>query len=229
MIGAMTVLQRALAGLATLAASCFVTDTALAHPHVFAEAKIELVGTPDGKLAALRNIWRMDELFSSTVLVEFDKNANGALDDAELDEVGRTVKDSIAEWDFYTSIESGPRHVQMTPPADIRALWDDNQLLLFFEMVPAEPVDLLKDTLTVANFDESFYTAFDFKSADDFQLIDMPKSCVKTFIVPDEDAAAKEWTDKMAGLGPDETIPDDGVNYSQVLAVRLEVACAPTG
>ena len=126
---------------------------------------------------------------------------------AELDEVGRTVKDSIAEWDFYTSIESGSRHVKMTPPTDIRALWSDNQLLLFFEMVPAEPVDLLKDKLTVANFDESFYTAFDFKNADDFPLIDMPKNCVKTFIVPDEDAAAKEWTDKMAGLGPDEAIP----------------------
>ena len=225
----MVVLQRALAGLATLAASCLVTEAALAHPHVFAEGKVEIVGTPEGKLAAVHNIWRMDELFSSTVLVEFDKNADGVLDGAELDEVGRTVKDSIAEWDFYIYVETGARHVKMTPPAEIRALWDDNQLLLFFQMKPVEPVDLVAGKLTIANFDESFYTAFDFKNADDFQLIDMPKSCVKTFIVPDEDAAAKEWTDKMAGLGPDETIPDDGVNYSQILAARLEVACAPTG
>ena len=225
----MAVLQRALAGLATLAACGLVADAASAHPHVFAEAKIEIVGAPDGTLAAVRNIWRMDELFSSTVLVEFDKNADGTLDDDELDEVGRTVKDSIAEWDFYTYVETGAQQVKMTPPDDIRALWDDNQLLLFFEMKPAVPVDLSKQKLTVANFDESFYTAFDFKDVDDFTLIDMPKGCAKTFIVPDEDAAAQEWMDKMAGLGPDETIPDDGVNYSQVLAARLEVSCAPTG
>ena len=222
-------LQRALAGLATFAASSILTDVALAHPHVFAEGRVEIVGTPDDKLASVRNVWRMDELFSSTVLVEFDKNASGTLEDDELQGVGHTVKDSIAEWDFYTYVESGARHVKMSPPDEIRALWDDNQLLLFFEMTPAEPVDLSKDKLTVANFDESFYTAFDFKDAEDFQLIGMPKSCVKTFIVPDEDAAAKQWMDKMAGLGLDEDIPDDGVNYSQVLASRLEVACAPTG
>lgn len=225
----MVVLQRALARLAFLVAWSFAADAARAHPHVFAEGKVEIVGTQDGKLAAIRNIWRMDELFSSTVLVEFDKNANGALEDGELDEVGRTVKDSIAEWDFYTYVESGTRQVPMSPPATIRALWDDNQLLLFFEMAPAEPVDLDRDKLTVANFDESFYTAFDFKGADDFQLIDMPKGCAKSFVVPDEDAAARQWMDKVAALGPDEDIPDDGVNYSQILAARLEVACAPTG
>ena len=226
----MAVLQRALAGLATVFASCVVTHAALSHsrPHAFAESKVEIAGTPEGTLAAVRNIWRMDELFSSTVLAEFDRNGDHALDDDELDEVGRTVKDSIAERDFYTHVEAGGRRVTMNPPDQIRALWDDNRLLLFFELTPTEPVDLTEANLTVANFDDSSYTAFDFENADDFQLIDMPKNCVKTFIVPDEDAAATQWMDKMAALGPDEDTPEDGVSYPQLRAARLEVACAPT-
>ncbi|WP_206455607.1 DUF1007 family protein [Aurantimonas marina] len=219
--------HRVTAGALGLVAVLFTVGVASAHPHVFAEAKVEIVGAPDGKLAAVRNIWRMDELFSSSVIVDFDKNANGTLDDDELAEVGATVKESIAEWNFYTFVEAGGREVTMAPPDEVLVLWENNQLLMFFEMKAGEPVDLAKDKLAVSNFDETFFVAFDFTSESDFQLVDMPKSCVKEFLVPDEDEAAKQWLASVATLAPDETIPDDGVNYSKVLAARLEVTCAP--
>ena len=57
-------------------------------------------------------------------------------------------------------------------------------------------------------------------------MIDMPKSCAKQLVVPDQDAAAKEWMESVASLGPDESIPEDGINYSQALATRVEVSCA---
>lgn len=201
--------------------------TAQAHPHVFAEAKVEIVGTDDGKLGAVRNIWRMDELFSSSVLVDFDADADGALGDEELSEIGSTVRQSIAEWNFYTRVAAGAREVQMSPPDEIRALWQDGQLLMFFEMKAAEPVDLAVESVTVSNFDKSFFVAFEFSDVEDFQLVDMPTSCEKTFVVPDEDEAARQWMDSVASLGPDESIPDEGINYSEALATRIEVACAP--
>lgn len=219
--------HRLTTGVLGIGAVLLTGEAALAHPHVFAEAKVEIVGTPDRELAAIRNIWRMDELFSSSVIVDFDKNANGTLDEDELSEVGATVKESIAEWDFYTFVEAGGREVTMSPPDEILMLWEDNQLLMFFEMKAGEVVDLAKDKLTVSNFDETFFVAFDFADESDFQLVDMPNSCAKKFVVPDEDEAAKQWLASVATLAPDETIPDDGVNYSKVLATRLEVTCAP--
>nr|WP_255617246.1 DUF1007 family protein [Aurantimonas sp. VKM B-3413] len=197
---------------------------AAAHPHVFAQSHVEIVGAAGGALGAIRNVWRMDELFSSQVLVEFDKNANGRLDDDELEDVGKTIRDSIAEYSFYTSVTTNGRQVKLAPPDAIHALDQDGQLLLFFEMRAEEPLDLAKHPLTVSNFDESFYTAFDF-NADSFQLVDMPPACRTNFVRPDEDAAAKKWIEAMAALGPDDAAPADGVNYSQILAARMEIRC----
>ena len=213
-------------GALALASTVGMAAPAFAHPHVFAEARVEIVGTPDSRLAAIRNIWRMDELFSSSVLVDFDKNANGVLDEDELAEIGAVVKESIAEWDFYTFVETAGRSVEMSPPDVIHTLYENGQLLMFFEMRAGEAVDLVAGKLTVANFDDTFFVAFD-ATEEDFQLIDMPKQCAKQYVVPDADAAAQQWMESVASLGPDESIPEDGINYSQVLATRIEVSCGP--
>ena len=82
------------------------TDAAFAHPHVFAEGKIEIVGTPEGKLAAVHNIWRMDEfVFLHGAWSSSTRTPTVFLMTANSTRSARTVKDSIAEWDFYTSIE----------------------------------------------------------------------------------------------------------------------------
>ena len=52
------------------------TVPASVHPHVFAEARLDVVVNPDGTVKSLRHLWRFDDLFSSTVLVEFDKNGD---------------------------------------------------------------------------------------------------------------------------------------------------------
>ncbi|WP_244487615.1 MULTISPECIES: DUF1007 family protein [unclassified Aureimonas] len=199
--------------------------SASAHPHVFAEARMEIVGDTAGKLTSIRNIWRMDELFSTSVVLDYDKNANGILDDDELQAVGDTVKESIAEWSFYTFVRADGKIVPLEAPADIRALYQDNQLLMFFEMKVKDPVDLKAQAVTVSNFDETFFVAFDFADDASFQLVDMPQSCTRAVVVPDEDEAAKEWMSSIASLGPDETVPADGVDYAQVLATRAEIKC----
>lgn len=203
---------------------------ALAHPHVFAEAKVEIVGNSDAEFVSIRNIWRMDELFSSSVLVDFDANADSVLDDAELDAVGETVRESIADWGFYTFVETGAgaerRDVKLAPPEKIHTLWENGQLIFFFEMPAAEAVDLSARTIAVSNFDESFFVAFDFGGTDAFQLIDMPEGCTKQLHVPDENEAASEWMASIADIGADETIEGGQASaFADMLATRMEVGC----
>lgn len=186
---------------------------------------MEIVGDTAGKLASVRNIWRMDDLFSSSVVVDFDKNANGILDDDELHAIGDTVKESIAEWDFYTFVTVGGKQVKMLPPESIRALFQDNQVLLFFEMKAGEPIDLKTQPVTVANFDETFYVAFTFEDETSFDLIDMPGGCTKTMIVPDEDEAAQQWMASIADLPADQTVPATGNDFAQALATKVEIKC----
>lgn len=219
-------MKKSLIGLPVVVAVTCAATAALAHPHVFVEPHVEIVGDAAGLFTAIRNVWRMDELFSSSVVVDFDKNANGALDPEELDAVGETVRQSIAEWGFYTFAEIGSRDVKLGAPDKIHTLFEDGQLIFFFELPVTEPIDLTKQPVKVANFDESFFVAFDFKGAEDFQLVDLPGGCAKTIHVPDEDEAAKAWMNTIAGIGPDEEVPQDQANaYADILATRLEVSC----
>ncbi|RFC65412.1 DUF1007 family protein [Fulvimarina endophytica] len=215
------------AGISILAAlGLSIAGPALAHPHVFIESHVELVGDETGHLKAIRNVWRMDELFSSSVVVDFDNNANGTLDPAELDAIGETIKTSIAEWGYYTFAELGGRDAKLSDPDRIHTLFEDGQLILFFEMPVAEDVDLRTQPVKVSNFDESFFVAFDFAGVDSFQLVGLPGGCRKALNVPDEDDAAQKWMDQIATLGPDEEVGAEGAAFADVMATRLELTCA---
>lgn len=76
-----TILMAALLSLAPAAA--------FAHPHIFVEARLEVVAGKDGSVEELRNVWRFDEVFSSSVVMDFDKNTDLKLEPNELAEVGK--------------------------------------------------------------------------------------------------------------------------------------------
>ncbi|MFD2236419.1 DUF1007 family protein [Aureimonas populi] len=210
---------------ATALAAVCTAPQALAHPHVFAEARMEIVGTPEGRLASVRNIWRMDELFSSSVLFDFDRNRDGRLDEEELDAIGAVVRESLAEWGFYTFVEIAGREVKMRAPDQIRTLYQEGQLLMFFEMAADEEIDLKATPATFSVFDDSFFVAFDFAGEGAFQLLDMPGNCAMAVDVPDPDAAAQEWMAEISMLGPDQSIPEDGVEWGSILSTRARVTC----
>ncbi|WP_062014165.1 DUF1007 family protein [Aureimonas sp. AU4] len=210
-----------------VAALAFAPGVAMAHPHVFVDAQMEIVGGRGSELGSIRNIWRFDELFSSSVVVDFDKNGNGTLDPDELEAVGETVRGSIAEWSYYTFLTTGGHDVKLAPPDVIRGKYDGGQLTLFFEMKPAEPVDLAKEKVTFSVFDESYFVAFDFPDVGRFQLLDLPKTCRTDFSRPDPDADAEDWMAQVSMLKPNQQIPSDGVNFAEALATKVDVSCAP--
>ena len=113
---------------------------ALSHPHIFAEARVEIVATDDGMLKELRNVWRFDDIFSSSVLMDFDKNSDLKLDKDELAEIGNTVLESLAEYSYYTFITADSKPVAFGKPEAIHVDYRDNQILMFFSVKPTKPL-----------------------------------------------------------------------------------------
>lgn len=52
---------------------------------------MEIVEGPNGTVQEVRNIWRFDEMFSASVVMDYDKNSDLKLDKDELAEIGNTV------------------------------------------------------------------------------------------------------------------------------------------
>ncbi|TIP11514.1 MAG: DUF1007 family protein, partial [Mesorhizobium sp.] len=100
-----------------IAATFAAVEPAQVHPHVFAEARLDVIlGADHQSVTALRHLWRFDDLFSSTVMMEFDKNSDLKLDDKELKEVADTVHSSLAEFNYFQLVTQDGKDVPMVPP-----------------------------------------------------------------------------------------------------------------
>lgn len=218
----MTISRRFRAALASLAVLPTFGGAALAHPHVFADAKLDVLVDGDRTVKALRHLWRFDDLFSSTVLMQFDTNSDLKLDDAELEAVASTVEDSLAEFDYFQIVTADGKDVKMNRPPKMMANFDDNRLILFFESTP-------KTTLRLAGkidfgvYDPTFYTAVDFLDDSDISVEKLPQNCTRKVIRPDpQEAIAQNQSTLTEAFFNDPA----GNDLSKIFATKLELNCS---
>lgn len=192
-----------------------------AHPHVFADARLEVVAGSDGNIEVLQNVWRFDEVFSSQVLLDFDKNTNLVLDPEELAEVGKTVLASLEEFDYYTTLSQDGQPVGVTKPDVIHVDWKDGQLLMFFAIKPAKPMPL-KGKLTFGVYDPTMYAAMDFPTDQDLVLMGHAKDCKHVVVRPDPDQVIAENKSTLTDAFFEDPT---GTDMSKLFATRMEVTC----
>lgn len=213
--------QRAIViALAALACGAGV-QPASTHPHVFAEARLEVVATPDGMIDRLRHVWRFDDLFSSTVLYEFDVDGSGVLEVAELEKVAGVVSTSISEFGYFQSVSVGNKEVSVAEVTDMRVNMIDGQLLILFTSQPLRPV-ALADNPSIAVYDPTFYTAIDFYEEENMVLIDAPEGCGHQMVIPDPDEAIAQNQDSLTDAFFNDP---EGNDWTKIFATRMEVSC----
>ena len=216
--------QGTILGLA--AASLFASAVpASVHPHVFAEARLDVTLNGDMSVKSLRHLWRFDDLFSSTVLMEFDRNSDLELDDSELQEVSNTIFASLAEFNYFQLVSADGKDVAMKPPAALMANYEDNQLIVLFESEPAAPLKLA-GKLDFGVYDPTFYTAIEFVEDENMAVEGLPASCTRNVVRPDPDEAIAQ---NQASLTEEFFSDPSGTDLSKIFATRLELTCAAEG
>ncbi|MGL4489486.1 MAG: DUF1007 family protein [Rhizobiaceae bacterium] len=206
----------------TLCAAMSVWATpARVHPHVFAEAKLNITIASDGTVDKLSHVWRFDEFFSETVLFEFDKNTDTKISADELADISKTIVDSIGEYNYFEAVLSNDKEVKMAKPADLTASFDDKVLVITFSNSPVEKVSLTKKT-SFGIYDPTFYTAIDFVEDKDMTVANLPASCKSTVIRPNADEAL---TQNQQSLTEAFFNDPQGTDMSKIFATRIEVSC----
>ncbi len=208
-----------------MAAALALSGEAEAHPHVFAEARLDVVVNGDDTVKSLRHLWRFDDLFSSTVLVEFDQNGDLKLDDSELQEVSKTVFESLAEYGYFQLVSVNGKDVAMKPPARLIANYENDQLIILFESEPKDPLKL-KGKVDFGVYDPTFYTAIDFTEDENMAVDDLPADCTRTVIRPDPDEAISQNQSSLTDAFFNDPA---GTDLSKIFATRLELNCQATG
>lgn len=130
-----------------------VSSPLVAHPHVWADARLE-AEVATGKVTALRMSLTFDEVFSEMLLMD---HAPGAvsLDAAAERTLAATFVRALAEFDWLVHGSQGPRKLAAPEPENPRVALAGHRLTFSFD-VPWS-VDLAAGPLAVAVYDESFY------------------------------------------------------------------------
>ncbi|MEQ8739910.1 MAG: DUF1007 family protein [Hoeflea sp.] len=217
----MKVSTRSLPALAVLAALT-IPATAFAHPHIFAEARLELETSADGQITELRHVWRFDEVFSSSVMLDFDRNGDFVLDNSELASISEVVTDSLSDFDYYTSLTIDGADGSISLPDPIKVSFQDGQLLMFFAVLPKEPLPL-DGTIAVGVLDPTMYAAIEFVTDDDMVVTGASADrCSRRVIRPDPDEViAQNQGSLTEAFFSDPT----GNDISKLFATRLELDC----
>lgn len=207
-------------GIALLAIAC--AAPAFAHPHVFAEARLDVNVDDQGNIASLHHVWRFDDLFSSTVLVEFDKNQDLALSQEELDEVASVVHASLGDFNYFQLVTQDGKDVAMEAPDRLIADFVDNQLIILFESKPKAPL-ALGGKISLGVYDPTFYTAIDFIEDSYMTVNNLPAGCTQSVVRPDPDEALAQNQQTLTEAFFEDPMGND---MSKIFATRLEIACS---
>lgn len=159
---------------------------AFAHPHVFVDANIEVVRNDKGEFTELRHVWRFDELFSATIILDFDKDGDDQLSETELKEVTDTIHQSISEFDFFTAIRVAGKPVDFYEPDALKAYFKDGQMIMLLEVEPSEPQDMKNEPVRISISDTSFYVAFDY-DVESISVAGNNKGCKASVVHPNFD------------------------------------------
>ncbi|MEL7429195.1 MAG: DUF1007 family protein [Pseudomonadota bacterium] len=170
----------------TLALSGIGLSPVEAHPHVFVEANIEVVRDDKGRFVELRHVWRFDELFSATTVLDFDADGDGVLGPDELALLSSNVKESISEFDFFTALRVAGKAVEFYEPEELKSYYENDQLIMLMAIEVAEPYDFSGGPLRVSVSDTSFYVAFDY-DVKNISVEGPSDTCASSVVHPDFD------------------------------------------
>lgn len=206
--------------------AAFAPVAAKAHPHMLAEANLQVTLSADGKsLERLKHVWRFDDVSSSMFLVDLDLNGDMALDAAELKDGGAVMLKSMAEYNYFQLITQDDKDVAMAPPAEIFPTWDNNQLVVTFETTPKAALPLA-GKLDIGIYDPTFFVALDFLDDNQLQVSNLSADCQRKVIRPNPDEAIAQ----NQGTLTEAFFSDpSGNDMGKIFATKLELTCQQAG
>ena len=160
-----------------LASALWVTP-ARSHPHVWISARVNLVFA-EKTLTAMEVTWTFDDLYSTLIREDFDKNGDGKLDSSELAEIVRNqLEENLGDYSYFTHLEIGGERRRVTEVEDFQARFNDELLSFTFRVPMLDKIDPNRLEFAFGLYDEEYYIEFSLDRDDPIRLSgDAPAGC----------------------------------------------------
>jgi ABC-type uncharacterized transport system substrate-binding protein len=197
---------------------------ARAHPHVFVEAKTEIVFNADGRITAIRHIWRFDAAFSAFAGQGLDEDRDGILTTDELQPLAKVNVESLQEFDFFTFLQIDGIDAEFVPPPEYWLDHSDGLLTLFFTLPLKKAAAVAGRKLILDVFDPAYFVGFEMVKDTPFTLISAPRSCIMNVSKPKQ-LDAKTATALAAIPREVRQLPDALQTVTEELSNTARVNC----
>ena len=220
----MTIVRRSIAVIVLLLSMQVVTTQAEAHPHVFVDARAELVFNDQAQLIAIRHVWRFDEAFSAYATQGMATDDDGQITREILQPLAKVNVDSLKDYDYFSLLHIGGKRYGFKLPTDYWLQMDQGQLTLFFTLNLTQPVKTAKQTIVLDVYDPAYFVDFTLVPSEPALLINAPAG-TKLTVTPkgDPDPAAAAILSQIPAS--QRQLPPEYQSLAKDLTNRITVSC----
>jgi ABC-type uncharacterized transport system substrate-binding protein len=108
----------------------FITSV-FAHPHTFIEV-FPTIKTDKNQITQIEYKWVFDDMTSSMLLMEYDTNGNGKIDENENDFIYKNYFLPLDEYGFYTTVTSKGKSYKLKNIKNFQTQIIDNKIVYKF-------------------------------------------------------------------------------------------------
>ena len=150
---------------------------AAAHPHVYVDARVEVVFDKEGKITALRHVWRFDDAFSAFASQGLDKNGDGVLAVDELQPLAKVNVESLKDYDYFTYLKIAGKRIGFKIPTEYWLQSSDGYLTLFYTLPLMQAVKPDAAGVSIEIYDPGYFVDYELVEKDPAKLVDAPAGC----------------------------------------------------
>lgn len=195
---------------------------ALAHPHIWIDARTIVLFNDAGEVSGVRHFWKFDEAFSAWTTQGLDVNGDGQISSAEFADLAQENMNGLAAFDFYTFAGTGATDYNFSPVGLADITYDGRHSTLIFTLAPEKPIPV-SGRLEIEVADPEYYAAFSFVD-NGATMQNAPKDC-NIEVNPPKDIS-DELAQQLFDLGPEVTeLPAQLRGAAADLANALIVRC----
>jgi ABC-type uncharacterized transport system substrate-binding protein len=135
-----------------------------AHPHLFIDIMAKFMFS-DSTLSGVNIFWDMDEMYSASLMEEFDLNKNGTFEKSEYTSIYKEAFSYAANSNYFMVVTWGESLLQVaeTKRFVARILPDKKIRYSFFVPLNIKLQEIADDKLVMFFNDPSMFVAFDLK------------------------------------------------------------------
>ena len=138
-------------------AFCFFSVNVYAHPHIFMDCGSAFVFGNEG-LSGVRLKWIFDEFYSETIMLDFDVNKNGFLEDKEVRKVEKESFSNLKNFNYFTRLSGSGKDFEVKNVSNFSAVFSSGivtfEFFIPFEVKSSEQYK----NVVLAVYDGTYYT-----------------------------------------------------------------------